>query len=156
MLIKTHAGWKGATPHDHEQWTNLNRSMESAPVYQQITIEWNTKRNVKHHRKLFALLQLICNNTEYYDTPERALVAVKLAAAFYDPIVDPVTGHVEKIPHSICFEKMGQEDFEVFYSAAIHGVVTSILPQFDKPTFDYLLDEIIRGWDAKVPTLTQD
>ncbi|MDR0274142.1 MAG: DUF1367 family protein [Burkholderiaceae bacterium] len=116
-----------------------------------LRMEWSSPRNGKHHRKLFALLQLVAENSEIYDTPEKALVAVKLAAGFFNPMPDPRTGEIVPILQSISFEAMGQEDFERFYAAALDGVLRVILPAMPKDTAQHLLDMIVDGWVAGVP-----
>lgn len=59
---------------------------------QWLRLEWSSPRNGKHHRKLWALLTLLQQNSETYDMKEKAPVAIKLAADYFDPHVDPETG----------------------------------------------------------------
>ncbi len=93
-----------------------------------------------------ALLQLITENSETYNTVEKALVAVKLCTGHFDLMADPRTGEIIQIPKSIAFEAMPQEEFEVFYSAAIDAVLQVILPQLDRAKADRLLEMVIEGW----------
>ncbi|WP_225784678.1 DUF1367 family protein [Xenophilus sp. Marseille-Q4582] len=146
MLIKTPTGLRGATPADQDAWAKFRRRLETMAPGKWLRFEWASPRNGAHHRKMFALLQLVAENSELYETPEKALVAVKLAAGFYDPIVDPRTGEIVPNLHSISYEKMGQEDFERFYSAALDGVLQVILPTMDRATADRLMGMIVEGW----------
>lgn len=146
VLIKSQSGLRGSTPADQEAWAKFRRKLETMKPGTWLRFEWSSPRNGKHHRKLFALLQLIAENSEVYDTPTKALVAVKLCAGYFDLMADPITGEITKVPQSISYESMGQEDFDVFYSRALDGVLQHILPQFDEATANRLMDMVIEGW----------
>lgn len=146
VLVKTPTGLRGSTPGDQEAWAKFRRKLETMQPGAYMRFEWSTPRNGAHHRKLFALLQLIAENSETYNTAEKALVGVKLAAGLFDLMAHPVTGEIIQIPKSISFEAMGQEEFETFYSNAIDAVLQHILPQLDRGTADRLLDMIVEGW----------
>ena len=146
ILIKTPAGLRGSTPADQAAWTKFRRRLETMRPGAYLRFEWSTPRNGAHHRKFFALLQLIAENSETYNTAEKALVGVKLAAGLFDLMVHPVTGEIIQIPRSVSFEAMWQEDFEAFYSNAIDAVLQHILPHLDREKADRLLDMIVEGW----------
>jgi len=146
MLIRTPQGLRGATLADHDTWTKFRRKLETMKPGTWLRIEWARPRNGPQHRKMFALLSLVAENSETYNTTEKALVAVKLCGGFFDLVADPTTGEIVKVPHSISFDKMDQDDFDVFYSAAIDGVLQHILPQIDRDRADWLMDKIIEGW----------
>lgn len=146
MLIKTERGLRGSTEKDHEAWTKFRRRLETMKPGKWVRMEFSTPRNGPQHRKMMALFQLVIENSEVYDTIERILPAVKLIVGHFDPIPDPRTGEVVNVPKSICFESMPQEDFEVFYSAAIDGVLQHILPTMDRETADRHMDMIVEGW----------
>jgi len=151
MLIKTAKGLAGATPEDQRAWETFKKRIDRTKQGGYISVEWASPRYGRHHRKLFALISLIVENSDIYDTKERALVAIKLASGYFDLYVDPVTGSLEKVPRSISYESMEQDDFNRFYEAAIHGVVTAILPQLNRGECDDLLEKIIKGWASHVP-----
>lgn len=146
ILQKTAKGLIGSTPDDHAVWLKFKRKLETIKQGQYLRLEFSSPRNGAHHRKLFALLNLINENSEVYDTPEKALVAIKLCTGRFDIAVDPSTGELNKIPHSIAYEAMGQEDFDRFYSQAISAIIEWICPQLDQKTADFLLNSIIEGW----------
>ena len=146
MLIKTPAGLRGATPKDQEAWAKFRRRLETLKPGAWLRMEWATPRNGPHHKKMMALLSLVAENSETWNTTEKALVAVKLAAGYFDPHVDPSTGEVLKVPHSISFDAMGQDDFDAFYSAALDAILTVILPQMDRETAERLMEMIVEGW----------
>lgn len=146
VLVKTPTGLRGSTPDDQEAWAKFRRKLETMRPGAYMRFEWSTPRNGAHHNKLFALLQLIAENSETFDTKAKALTAVKLAAGLFDLMVNPVTGEIVPVPQSISFEAMGQEEFEAFYSNAIDAVLQHILPQLDRAKADQLLDMIVEGW----------
>ena len=146
LLLKTESGLRGSSPSDHDAWTKFRRRLETMKPGTWIRMEWASPRNPKHHRKFMALLQLIAENSETYNTVERALVAVKLCTGHFDLMADPVTGEIIRIPKSINFESMPQEEFDLFYSAAIDSVLQVILPQLDPDKAERLLDMIVEGW----------
>lgn len=146
LLLKTDSGLRGSSPADHDAWTKFRRRLETMKPGTWIRMEWASPRNPKHHRKFMALLQLITENSETYNTVEKALVAVKLCTGHFDLMADPTTGEIIRIPKSIAFESMPQEEFDLFYSAAIDSVLQVILPQLDQDKAGRLLDMIVEGW----------
>jgi hypothetical protein len=146
VLLKTPGGLRGATPDDHAAWLKFKRRLETMKPGKWLRFEWSAPRNGAHHRKFMALLQLITENSEVYDTIEKALVAVKLVVGHFEPAIHPVTGELIQVPKSIAYESMDQEAFDAFYTAAIDGVLRHILPQIDEATADRLLEMIVEGW----------
>lgn len=146
MLVKTPTGLRGATPDDQEEFAKFKRKLETMPAGEWMRFEWSRPRNGPHHRKFMALLNLVTENSERYDTIPKALVAVKLAAGYFDPHIDPSTGEIVPVVHSISYDAMEQDEFDKFYSAALDGVLQTILPTMDKDTAEKLLDMIVQGW----------
>jgi hypothetical protein len=146
MLLKTERGLRGATAKDQEAWAKFRRRLETMKPGTWLRFESTSPRNGPHHRKLMALLQLIAENSEVYTTVERALVAVKLIVGHFEPCIDPETGEVIKVPKSIAFDSMDQDEFDSFYSDAIDGVLQHVLPKFDRATAERLMEMIVEGW----------
>lgn len=146
VLIRTDKGLRGSTTEDHEAWCKFKRKLETMKPGTWLRMEWAVPRNGPHHRKLFALLTLVANNSETYDTTKKSLVGVKLASGYVDHVVDPRTGEITQVPQSIAFDSMEQDEFDKFYEAAIDGVLRYILPQMGRETADRLLEHIILGW----------
>ena len=146
MLIKSDKGLRGATPADHDAWTKFRRRLETMKPGTWVRMEWARPRNGRFHRKFFALLQLVAENSETYNTTEKALVAVKLVTGHFDLMLHPETGEIMQIPRSISYDSMEQDEFDRFYSAAIDGVLQHILPHLDKERAERLIDMIVEGW----------
>ncbi len=146
MLIRTPAGLHGATPDDQAAYAKFKRKLETMEPGKWLRLEWSSPRNGPHHRKFMALVHLVTENSETYNTIPKALVAIKLAAYYFDPVPDPHTGEITKQVKSISYDAMGQDEFDAFYSAALDGVLQVILPQLDKETAERLLNMIVEGW----------
>lgn len=146
ILIKTDKGLRGSTPADQDAWAKFRRRLETMKPGTWVRMEWARPRNGSHHRKFFALLSLVAENSETYDTTEKALVAVKLVTGHADPFIDPSTGELIQLPRSIAYDAMDQDEFDRFYEAAIDGVLRHILPGMDRAVADRLLDMIVQGW----------
>lgn len=146
ILVKSDKGLRGSTPADHDAWTKFRRRLDLMPVGAWVRVEWARPRHGKHHRKLFALLAMVVDNSEIYDTTEKALIAIKLVTGYAEPVIDPRTGELAQVPKSIAYESMAQDEFEIFYQAAIDGVIRHILPQLNRKTADRLVEQIILEW----------
>lgn len=146
ILIRTARGLHGATPADHEAWVKFKRRLETIKPGKWLRMEFSTPRNGQHHRKFMALLNLITENSETYNTIEKALVAVKMVTGHFETHIHPETGEMFPVVKSISYESMAQEEFEAFYPAAVDAVITHILPQLDQDTAYRLIDMIIEGW----------
>lgn len=147
-IIATPRGLRGVTPQDEDAWRKFRARLTKIKSKGDgsLRIEFSSPRHLAHHRKLFALLQLVADCSEVYDTPERALLALKLATGFCDPLAHPVTGELLMIPRSISFESMGQDDFDVWYAQALDAVSTVLVPHLKPEARDAALDEITQGW----------
>jgi hypothetical protein len=82
-------------------------------------------RNVKHHRKFWAMLNVVADN-----------LALDIDADTLCEIIKIKTGHVTvvktksglvHIPKSLKFSKMNQVEFDHFYERAIQVIVSEIL-----------------------------
>jgi len=146
MLMKTQAGLRGVTDDDHAAWVKFRQQLELMQTGQYLRIETARPRNPGHHRKFFALLRLVSDNSSTYDTTEKALTAIKLVTGYADPLMNPVTGELSMIPRSISYEGMDQDEFEAFYNRAIDGILQHILVDMPRQKLYRLIDIIISGW----------
>lgn len=100
-------------------------------------------RNVKHHRKFFALLSVVYDNQDRYATTEQLLIAVKIATGYYDECM--IGPKLVCIPRSIAFDKMPQDEFEQLYAKALELIVTRIIPGTNKADLERQVNDIIEG-----------
>ena len=83
-------------------------------------------RNIKLHRKAFALLKLVWPHTEYPNM-EILRKSMTIGAGFVDPLVNPLTGEVSLVPKSWEFASMDEEEFNELYSRLI-DVALKLVP----------------------------
>ncbi|MFN3605504.1 MAG: DUF1367 family protein [Leptonema sp. (in: bacteria)] len=74
-------------------------------------------RNIKHHRKFFAILNIAYNNMDYYNSVDDVLDDIKINLGLYDVI--EVDGKKIVKLKSIAFDKMDEIEFSEFYNKAI-------------------------------------
>lgn len=122
--VKTAAGFvpKSQAARDFHAKTKLG---------QVVILTGRRPRNPQHHRKLFALLGLIVDNTEFFANTDDALIALKAALGRGRWV--RLAGASREIfyPDSIAFDAMAQDEFETFYEAAVSAVRRWWLPVND-------------------------
>ena len=91
------------------------------------TVEIKKGRNLQHHRKFYALLQLCYANQDRYDDLESMTAAVKYYLG-HAKAIEGSDGKVYIIPKSISFAKMDQTEFEKFYDRAVNFLIKHIMP----------------------------
>jgi len=101
-----------------------------------VTIERPKKpRNVAHHRKFFAMLKLVYDNQEYYRSMDDLLNVCKLAIGHCDQIATKKFG-VVSLPKSLSFANVDQHEFEALYDAAVHWVLSEVIPGMKRADLD--------------------
>ena len=128
ILQKTLHGFKPADRHSHEAWQKMERGTYKAKV--------TRGRNLKFHRKYFALLDVIMDNLPEeleakFPTIDRLLWEMKLQTGKFDVHIS-LGGTETVIPHSISFAKMDQDEFEKFYEGTIQVAVKHIIKGIDE------------------------
>jgi hypothetical protein len=121
---KTLSGWEpvSAAAREFHAKTKLG---------QVVDVRSRRPRNPGHHRKLFALLALVVDNTELFANTDDALVGLK--AVMGRGRWERIKGTTKDMfyPESIAFDAMSQDDFEPFYDAALAAVQRWWLPVAD-------------------------
>ena len=88
-----------------------------------IKVTCTNQRNVRFHRKFFALIKIAWDNLPekfdgYFGTPEDLRRELIILAGFYKEHKD-FYGNVIKTPESMAFDKMDQEKFEQLYDKVL-------------------------------------
>ena len=99
-----------------------------------VRAEIKRPRHPKHHRKYWALINLVHGSTavsDIYATPEKLHQAIKGLLGHWEPIQLP-TGEIYKVLKSTDFAAMDQTAFEDFYARAVDVIVTQIVPHLDR------------------------
>lgn len=78
-------------------------------------------RNIGFHRKFFALINMVYENQEVYNSIDHLRRDLTIASGFYEQH-ETFTGQIRTEPVSISFANMKQEDFDKLYSAFIVSI----------------------------------
>lgn len=107
MLTKKEGAFYPSYPSDYEAAAKIKDGEE---VYA------GKKRNPSFHRKGMALLQLGFSNQDRFDDFSIYRMVITMKAGFVN-WVKGTDGKDHPLPHSLSFDKMNAEDFELWYNA---------------------------------------
>jgi len=108
-----------------------NELVDALALGDVVRVKVTRPRNIHHHRKFWALMQLVYQNQEHYQSIDHMVAAVKVATGHSDALTTK-TSDVIYLPKSIAFHKMDQQEFSQFYERVLDLIVKSILPGIDK------------------------
>jgi hypothetical protein len=114
-LIKTLSGFKLAYNSDYELAKKI-------PLNEPIVYEWKKPRNLKFHKKFFALLNLVFENQEQYNNLDHLRKDLTISAGYYDLRLN-IEGLEIREAKSISFAKMTDTEFSDYYNRIIDVVV---------------------------------
>ena len=118
-------------------------ALGAVPAGTVLRLKWTRPRNIRHHRKLFVLLQLVVDATDHFSSKETLLDSLKVATGHYRNW--KVGGREYLQPTSISFSAMDQDAFEAFYSSAVDMIVNYILPGIDREDLERDVNELLEG-----------
>lgn len=98
-------------------------------VGEPLEYEYKQLRNIRFHRKLFALLNMVFQNQEIYNNIEHLRKDLTIEAGYYDLRAN-IHGEEIKEAKSISFANMDQDEFDSYYSSVLDTVVKYF--NFDK------------------------
>lgn len=134
---KTVQGWVpvSAAAREFHAKTKLDQIVE---------VKERRPRNPQHHKKLFALLGVLVDNTDDFADTDDALLGIKavLGRGTWRKLHPRAEREVFR-PESIAFDAMDQVEFEAFYDAAVAAVRRWWLPVGDDE-----LREAVEGFAA--------
>ena len=110
-----------------------------------VRVEIKKPRNVAMHRKFWTLMNLVFENQDHYKSAEEVCTAFKFATGHYDEqryVINDET-YLHRVPRSISFAKMDQDDFSNFYERAIQFLITNVIPGLDRTDLERELLEFI-------------
>ena len=117
QVVKTPNGIiKPAYDSDHEYFKKM-------PVNEVFEIEYKKQRNVKFHRKFFALLKLAYENQSDYRLMEDLRRDLLITSGNYTEVVNKITGEVFKVADSISFSSMDNVKFNEVYESVKEVIV---------------------------------
>ena len=122
IVLRKHLGSLRPADEQSEDWLRKIGNGEY------IMVEARKPRNIQHHRKMFALLNLICHNTEKFNDPLMLLKYIQQITGLHCEIYHSSIHGTQKIPKSIAFYNMDQLEFNPFYDAVVEFIIQHILP----------------------------
>ena len=138
LLLNTRQGLKPMYDEDYDE----KKKLKIDEVYE---AEIRLPRNLKFHRKYFALLRCAWEylnekqQTFFKNDIEVFRKSLEVTGGWCEPIFDIETGEWHHAPKSISFEKMKEEEFERLYNAVRDIVFRALIPQISKEEFDRAL-----------------
>jgi len=99
------------------------------PLNEEIEYEFKKNRNIKFHRKFWALLNMVYDNQEIYNNKLHLRHDLTIAAGFYEKRFNFEGVEIYE-PKSISFASMDENEFSEFYNAVLDTIVNHF--NFDK------------------------
>jgi hypothetical protein len=118
-------------------------SLDAVPVGTVLRVKWSRPRNAGHHRKFFALLNVVFKAQSRFATLDDLLDAIKIATGHYT--IWRVGDREILRPKSISFAAMDQTAFEQFYERVVALILETILPNVERADLDAEVHEILEG-----------
>jgi hypothetical protein len=108
LVIKTPRGLLPVYDSDLENYCKIAMNEE-------FEIEYTKKRNLKFHKKYFALMKLAFENQQDYRSLNDMRRDIAIVSGFYDEVVNKITGEILKVAKSISFSNMEETEFSELY-----------------------------------------
>ena len=109
-----------------------------------LTASLRRARHPGHHRKLFALLNLVFENQDKFTNIQELLNAIKLATGYFE-LGKTIDGIPFCIPKSIAFASMCEAEFTTFFDKAVDVILTKILPGVNRDELNDQVQDILNG-----------
>lgn len=100
-------------------------------------------RNARHHRKYFALMNVVFDAQEYFKNIDHMRKSIECELEFCDVI--QLKDRVLTIPKSISFARMDQNEFEKLYDRTLDFIVEKVLPNIDRSDLVREVEEFLGG-----------
>lgn len=121
-------------------------------VGQGIKCKFSRLRNIRFHRKFFAMLDLAFDVWEPPEVSHNGMPAIKnrerfrkdllIASGFYETVVN-INGQIRAEAKSMSFDSMGEDEFNQVYSAVADVILQRILRNYTRSDLDSVVDEIL-------------
>lgn len=108
----------------------------------EVAVDLKQPRNLKHHRKMFALLEKVVENQERFTNARQLLAAIQIATGYTERV--RVRGVVHEVPTSIAFHNMSQEEFEQLYDRSVDFILSDVLPGLGRAELEAEIQEMLR------------
>lgn len=89
-----------------------------------LRVEVTEPRNIGHHRKFYAMIAILVDNSSY--SKDEIVNLIKLGIGHVEMCRTP--NGIERWPASIAFHAMKDEQFRDFYDRSVNWVLSSLIP----------------------------
>lgn len=110
----------------------------------EVMVDIRRSRNIKFHRKLFAMLDVVRHNQDHYKSTADLLDVCKLRIG-HVRVIQTAQGEV-RIPASISFAAMDNDSFNAFYKRATVWCCTEVIPGLSEEALARQVDERLLGF----------
>lgn len=95
------------------------RFMDELKDGREVLVSVRAPRNILHHRKLFALLEVTLTHSDAWATKETLLDDLKMATRLFTNCTSKLNGMSYPVPKSISFAAMPQQEFAEWFDKAM-------------------------------------
>jgi hypothetical protein len=110
---------------DDEASAELARKFAVNETYK---AEVTKPRNLKMHRRYWALVTMVFHNCDQFKSVEQCHQYLKLRAGHSTTVVSKTTGEVYLVPDSIAFDKLDDTGFQEFWNKIVGVICEEIIP----------------------------
>lgn len=110
LVKKTHKGLLPMYDSDYDIYSKIK-------IGEEFEIEYKKQRNLKFHKKMFALFKLCFENQEAYLNLNDLRRDLTITAGYYTESANVLTGEVFKHAKSISFANMDEIEFSELYES---------------------------------------
>lgn len=100
-------------------------AMGKVKIGDDVRLEIKRPRSIAWHRRYFALVNLVADNSSY--TTEQVHYLMKLRCGCSIPVKER-DGTITWMPDSIAFDRMDRDDWQVYWSRVVDYVADELLP----------------------------
>jgi len=155
-LVRTSRGEiRGFTEGDDKKWKRYCAWVEGLEPGEFFTLVYKQPRNLRFHRKFFAMLN---HSFEHWEPEQgrkrftykgRAITKdfdqfrkdILILAGFYEARYD-LKGRVELQAKSIAFDKMEEDEFERVYEAVLKVLLEQVLTNYTRDDLDRVVEQL--------------
>ena len=120
--------------------------MKKIPDGSLVKVTWTRPRNIRFHKKFFAMLGVVLKNQEHYKSMDDLLDVCKLSIG-HVRIVETRTARI-RLPKSISFASMDETEFSAFYDRAVDWVLSEVIPGLQRQHLDEEVEAKLIGFAA--------
>ena len=137
LVLKKHNGGLVAADELSESW--LFKISDG----DRVMVDVRKPRHLKHHCKMFAMLNKVCENIDNPKDPRVLLAYIQQVTGLHCNIIHSTVHGTQKIPKSIAFYNMDQLEFNPFYDAVVDFIVAHVIPGLDKESLEREVMEMV-------------